>query len=394
MPTSHNRKRQPARGFTLVELLVVMAIIGILVGLLLPAVQQVRESARRAECLNNLRQVGLATIAYEASSRRMPPGWVELFDPTVDPMLVGEPNLSFRYGWAAMISQFIEQDNLYRTYDPRSRYWGTDTPAVNADPFDDVSTVVPIYTCPSDPAPDINVNWPGFLDTNGNPVGLAKLNYGGNGGVGLIGDQITPVMQFAIDPNFDYNTSTAATGSGELGDAGGIFCCNSKVRYKDITDGTTNTVLFGERGGLDTGIDDPTNTGPPRRDTPNLLLRIGLPISTLAPDCPVGAGIVGLGGDGAAHISMGPMVLDAGSPILNAAGNAYDYRDYLINATTDYDEDGLNAYSSGFSSAHPTGANFCFADGSTRLVADNIDVITFRQILQRNDGQIVELDSF
>ena len=75
MPTGNNQRK----AFTLVELLVVIAIIGILVSLLLPAVQQVREAARRTECLNNIRQIALATQNYESAARKLPPGWIELF---------------------------------------------------------------------------------------------------------------------------------------------------------------------------------------------------------------------------------------------------------------------------------------------------------------------------
>ena len=84
------------RGFTLVELLVVIAIIGILIALLLPAVQSVREAARRTECMNNLRQIGLAVANYETAQQRFPPGWKS----------------STGWGWMAQCLPFIEQGNV------------------------------------------------------------------------------------------------------------------------------------------------------------------------------------------------------------------------------------------------------------------------------------------
>jgi prepilin-type N-terminal cleavage/methylation domain-containing protein/prepilin-type processing-associated H-X9-DG protein len=373
-----NAKR---RGFTLVELLVVMAIIGILAALLLPAVQQVRESARRANCLNNLRNIMIATMSYESAQRRFPPGWVDL-------ELSGQPDMSYRYGWATMISQYIEQDNLFRSYDVRSSYWGNNSDLI----LYDASTVVPIFLCPSDPAPDFNVNWPGFVNAAMNPVQFAKMNYAGNFGVGRIGG-----VGVALDPQIEYRPATTPVGSGELGDGGGIFCCNSRIRQKDLSDGSSNTVLFGERGGSDYRASDPSNPVQ-RRDTPNVLIRIGVPRDTATPECPLGSPLTGLGGDGSAQVSIGPMVQTStggsGPDLVNTAGNVYDPRDYLINAATDFDSDGLNAYSSGYSSAHPGGANFAFADGSTRYITESLNLITLQQLLQRNDGTVIDTTSF
>ncbi|MCA9133857.1 MAG: DUF1559 domain-containing protein, partial [Planctomycetales bacterium] len=102
--SQHKNYRQ--RGFTLVELLVVIAIIGVLVGLLLPAVQAAREAARRMQCTNNLRQLGLAVHNYESANRRLPSGWIAN-------NLRGEPG----WGWAAALLPFMEGSNLHQQID-------------------------------------------------------------------------------------------------------------------------------------------------------------------------------------------------------------------------------------------------------------------------------------
>jgi len=121
-------------GFTLVELLVVIAIIGVLVGLLLPAVQAAREAARRAQCSNNLRQIGLGLSNYESGFRRFQRGWVD-------------NNASTRPGWAwgHALLPFIEQNSLYQQIDHRF-----DTTSITTQPF--LTAVIPTFQCPSDPS--------------------------------------------------------------------------------------------------------------------------------------------------------------------------------------------------------------------------------------------------
>ena len=198
--------------FTLVELLVVIAIIGILVGLLLPAVQAAREAARRAQCMNNVRQIGLALTNYESAYKRYPSGWVDWRQST-------------KPGWSMSqaILPFMEQSNIYGRLDTNFAIDAT----VNR-PF--LETVIPTFICPSDPAPSIfeiaedsGVDEEGVnIDIGNKLFPIAKSNY-----VGVFG-----TLEIEDEP---YR-----------GD--GVFFGNSFIRMRDMTDGVSNTIIFGERG--------------------------------------------------------------------------------------------------------------------------------------------------
>ncbi|RMF39131.1 MAG: DUF1559 domain-containing protein, partial [Planctomycetota bacterium] len=144
--------------FTLVEVLVVIAIIGILVGLLMPAVQAAREAARRAQCQNNLRQLGIAMHNYHSAHQKLPPGCME-WRP-----FRGPPNRR-QFAWSAFLLEYLEQGNLARQIDWRVPY---DHPANRAA----AQTQLSVFLCPSAAPPT--------------PGGLGKTDYGG-----LFGQRIT-----------------------------------------------------------------------------------------------------------------------------------------------------------------------------------------------------------
>ncbi len=207
-------------GFTLVELLVVIAIIGVLVSLLLAAVQAVREAARRMQCTNNLKQIGLALHNYENTHKKFPFGKGPSY-----------PNAPVYARWSqhAFILPFIEQQNLYNAIDfnyaPETQNMGNTAvpfmPAhVNPNNINGAvcRTRVPGFLCPSDAEP--SDPWKG------------QTNYMGNQGGWLCDRSDQPA-----GPN-DVSPSEVQTG---------VFYYLSKVRTADITDGLSNTAFFSEK---------------------------------------------------------------------------------------------------------------------------------------------------
>jgi prepilin-type N-terminal cleavage/methylation domain-containing protein/prepilin-type processing-associated H-X9-DG protein len=190
--------RSPA-GFTLIELLVVIAIIAVLIGLLVPAVQQVRESANRTQCANNLKQIGLALHDYAGTFKVFPPGYRGQY-------------YNVGWGWAALTLPFLEQRPLYNQLGlPNTVMANVVSP--NYYPPNSLSqTILPVFICPTDTGPDLNP----FKNNH------AKSNYRG-----ICGPYI---------PTFDIPDT----------DYGGMLFQNSRVKVTDVRDGTSNTIIVGE----------------------------------------------------------------------------------------------------------------------------------------------------
>jgi prepilin-type N-terminal cleavage/methylation domain-containing protein/prepilin-type processing-associated H-X9-DG protein len=212
MPRSRNSKAR--RGLTLVELLVVIAIIGVLIGLLLPAVQKVREAAARAQCANNLKQIALAAHNHHGDHERFPVG-VRL------PVYVGDRPSGGTNVWVELLPYF-EQDNLYKRWDyhdSRNNVAGGRNAAQ--------ARVIKLLLCPSDSLPETVVHLTAEASPPWSWGFYALTSYGGNAG--------KRSFHPGNPPAFPRLTRD------------GIFFLDRCIRVTDITDGTSTTFLFGER---------------------------------------------------------------------------------------------------------------------------------------------------
>ncbi len=229
----------PKWGFTLVELLVVITIIGILIALLLPAVQAAREAARRLQCINNLKQIGLGALNHEEANGFFPSGgWSCKW--------VGDPLRGFGRdqpgGWIYSVLPYIEQQALWSLPDDGDAMSITDTQKDNADKM--LQTPLSLFICPT--RRNV-VTYPYFQSGtwapwNANqPTTAARSDYAAC--VGHLRIWELPWSQ--TDPSDYYQAASFAWGDDSV--FSGVMFFRSEVTVADITDGTTNTFMAGEK---------------------------------------------------------------------------------------------------------------------------------------------------
>ncbi len=207
-----------SHGFTLVELLVVIAIIGMLIALLLPAVQAAREAARRTQCANNFKQIGLALHNYHGTWGSFPPGSTELH-PTGGSEKYG-------YAWPTFLLPFLEQQNVYEQIDFKLDGWA----ARNANGTRLSGVSFPPFFCPSSPCPKFT-NGRNLLTETGKEIFIGTV-------VGIAGAIPDTAGRTRHDP------STVSPDSRHAWN--GTFFANGAVRMADLRDGTTNVMVVGE----------------------------------------------------------------------------------------------------------------------------------------------------
>ncbi len=320
-----NKSRLPIlKGFTLIELLVVIAIIATLVAILLPAVQQAREAARRSTCKNNLKQIGLALHNYHDTYTTLPPGFLRY---TYAQSTFNGPGWS----WATMILPQMEQGAMYESLNITTNVL-TDTSTLQ--PY--TQTVLSTYLCPS--MPDVIIN-ERYKSTTA-AYGIAASSY-----KGVFGDRNTQA---------NYTTPDACPlliGSCISGQ-NGAFGANSSVKFRDITDGLSNTVIVGE---VPYGFNGRLNAA----GTANMNY--------------FGSVWAGLGNRVAASNVAVTQTLRG---VTATGANETNYR---INGTSSY----------AFGSHHKGGAQFVLGDGAVRFISENIDGKLTNNLAAREDGNTI-----
>lgn len=302
-----NHGRRDARGFTLIELLVVIAIIAILIALLLPAVQQAREAARRSSCKNNLKQLGLALHNYESIHGLLPPGYLHKPDPA------GSGANHMGYAWGLMILPQLEQTSLYQEF------------SCNIPIFDIAQRTprerhLPVFLCPSDP-------------------------FSSNAFV-VRDDTTSPIEQYgAASYAANWGPSTATV---NLDDtpllSQGVFYRNSATRFRDLTDGLSNTLFLGER----------TN-GP-------------LPGTSV-------------GGHQYFETAWSAAVREVTDPT--------DDHGHMVLFETQFRPNQHGTDDKGLSAPHTGIGQFTMGDGSVRAISENIDEALYNALGTRAGGEVV-----
>ena len=329
------KNRKPA--FTLVELLVVIAIIGILIALLLPAVQAAREAARRMQCTSSLKQVGLAMLNYESNFGVLPPGGLEVPEAVV-----------YGTSWWVRILPYIEAGTISDRFDFSQGGWlGYNTKAAAL--LRDVQ--FPFMYCPSSTLPRKVLN--SEVGQVGYDQNVQSATYTGISG--------------AADGNasnvFSAKEVQAFT-TGGWGSTGGILIEYRGIKMSEITDGTSNTIAIGEQ----------SDYLSPRGKVPSTWTSSSSPceFGDCRSDCGHG-------------FPMGPAPsswsTDGRTFNLTCVYHPINYK-----SATGYGIPDNCGPNSPIQSAHPGGANVAFADGSVQMLSETLDMQTLRCLATRNDG--------
>ncbi|PHR85898.1 MAG: prepilin-type cleavage/methylation domain-containing protein [Blastopirellula sp.] len=353
------RKLKSYHGFTLVELLVVIAIIGILIALLLPAVQQAREAARRMQCTNNLKQLGIALHNYHSNHLKFPSGYISYATSNGSgPSGAAIDSLTWDaapgWGWQALLLPFMEQTALADSLDFERPIWHSTN-------LNLVNTHIPTLLCPSasgeSEAFPVRDDSGSALTTHGPTIYLGRSNYVASHGQESCWGECGAAATGEVFTNIYTSTTTTVNVNGDAGNvADGPFYRNSDTSFRDVTDGTTNTIFLGEHSSR-------------------------LSVKSWAGVVP-GAFVHPMfvspenGEDAAATLTLvhaGPSggELDiTGSPIFHPI----NFPTYHVGQM--YAE-------------HLGGGNVALADGSVRFISETVDLFVWAELSSINEGEVI-----
>jgi len=336
-----------------VELLVVIAIIGILVGLLLPAVQAAREAARRMQCTNNIRQLGLAAHNHESALKFLPPAYR-------GQQIGGAPGYFDLWGTLALLTPYLEQTSVYNSIDLSKTMYQLTSPFGIQAPLA-CQTRVPTFICPSDKGESVCSN-----------------------AYGIVGELTPTNYAFCLGTG----TTTGRTGwRGSPWDADGVFFAQSKVRMTDIKDGTSNTIGASERI---LGEGGEATTVATRADIKPQTMFVHPGAETNDANC---------GSTLRTNFSQRRMYTwVAGEPRCTSYNHYYAPNDKINpDCVANFTGTDPVARSSGHGlstarSRHTGGVNAWYCDGSVRFVSDSVSMTIWRALATRTGGEVLSDD--
>jgi prepilin-type N-terminal cleavage/methylation domain-containing protein/prepilin-type processing-associated H-X9-DG protein len=378
----YSQTASPRRGFTLIELLVVIAIIAVLIGLLLPAVQAAREAARRIQCTNNLKQIGLALLNYHDTFSMFPPGVITGFKPkgpVWDDQFWRNVCTANCLSWRPLILPQMEQNALYNqiNFEMQAIDWDVEIYTV----YTGVS--LSTWLCPSDGTNRGGVFPYGGPDGQGcgammNPatgqLGTVPVtNYAGSFGDNYCGGPWCRGLPWETWPGNDlppgrprigwygvWGTSIGPDSSGfdtiiGTGRLRGMFdfLSHQTVQLASISDGTSNTLMVGE-------------VIPSRSFLNSFWGLFGATAGTTVP----------LGWNSNTFPASDPACYQPSDFVNRPVGCRF------------------STAAKGFVSMHPGGANFVFADGSVKFLKNSINLVTYCALGSRNGGEAISAEAY